>query len=211
MIIDDNIFLLKKGSKSLVKCQCDICGSVKMVRRYSLVKNNDRYPSCNPCSARRSGKGNVGRKRSDEHRRKTGLASKGRKPSALHIKIARDRMLNSNPKKLADRKEALQRELSRRRLNSVLHGVLRRAKISKGVKTHVLLGYGPRELRSHLEALFQPNMGWHNCSEWHVDHIKPVSAFLAEGVTSPAIISALSNLRPLWKLENLRKGMKRAI
>lgn len=71
-----------------------------------------------------------------------------------------------------------------------------------------ILGYSAKELRAHLENQFLPGMSWENRSAWHIDHIKPVSAFIAEGIRDPKIINALSNLRPLWAAENISKGAR---
>ena len=70
------------------------------------------------------------------------------------------------------------------------------------------MGYLSGELKTHLEGMFADGMGWDNHGKWHVDHIKPVSAFLKDGITDPAIINALDNLQPLWAHENLSKNAK---
>lgn len=72
----------------------------------------------------------------------------------------------------------------------------------------VLLGYSLSDLKHHLESQFKDGMLWENRSEWHIDHIKPIKAFLDEGITDPKIINALDNLQPLWAHENLSKGAK---
>ena len=68
----------------------------------------------------------------------------------------------------------------------------------RGQAWQALVGYGPAELRSHLETQFEWWMSWENYGLlWEIDHIKPVSLF-----TLPDEISmcwALSNLRPLQK------------
>lgn len=84
-----------------------------------------------------------------------------------------------------------------------IHG---KASKVKKAEASALVGYTGSELRSHLEALFQPDMSWENHGEWHIDHIKPIRVFVAEGITDPAIINALSNLQPLWAYDNLAKG-----
>ena len=71
-----------------------------------------------------------------------------------------------------------------------------------------LLGYSVEEFCQHIESQFLPGMSWEDRGAWHIDHIKPISAFLAEGITDPKIINALSNLRPLWARDNLVKGAK---
>lgn len=76
-------------------------------------------------------------------------------------------------------------------------------------RTEIALGYSARELRAHLESMFVDGMDWSNWGEWHIDHIKPVMEFVIEGITDPAIINALSNLRPLWAAENLARSRSR--
>jgi hypothetical protein len=68
------------------------------------------------------------------------------------------------------------------------------------------LGYTQAEFRAHIENQFQEGMSWDRRNEFHIDHIKPLSLFLKEGVTDIKIINALSNLQPLWAKDNLTKG-----
>lgn len=88
--------------------------------------------------------------------------------------------------------------------------MLRRCLDSTGEKknnrTEQILKYTKSELKSHIESQFVDGMTWDNRSEWHIDHIKPISLFIKEGETNPAIINALSNLQPLWAKDNLLKG-----
>lgn len=53
-------------------------------------------------------------------------------------------------------------------------------------------------------------MSWeaHARGEIHIDHIVPVSKLVSDGETDPAVINALSNLRPMWAADNLAKGAK---
>lgn len=85
---------------------------------------------------------------------------------------------------------------------------LRRAKLGKNGPLQPSLGYSGYELMAHLERQFDRGMSWDNRGDWHIDHIIPISQYLAEGVTDPAVINRLSNLRPVWAKENLRKGAK---
>lgn len=75
-----------------------------------------------------------------------------------------------------------------------------------------IVGYPRADLVRHLERQFVRGMTWANYgTEWHVDHITPVVAFRAEDPNSPAFKAcwALSNLRPLWASENVRKRDRR--
>ena len=75
-------------------------------------------------------------------------------------------------------------------------------------KAEEIHGYTLQDLRRHIESRFKDGMSWDNRSDWHIDHIKPISAFIKEGITDPAIINALDNLQPLWANENLSKGAR---
>lgn len=66
-------------------------------------------------------------------------------------------------------------------------------------------GWTPRQLREHLELQFQQGMTWENRGRtgWHVDHIRHIASFPIG--TSMSEVNALSNLRPLWAVDNLRR------
>lgn len=85
---------------------------------------------------------------------------------------------------------------------------MKASKEKKEGKTQILLGYSAQEFREHIERQFQIGMTWDNHGEWHVDHIYPISKFIEEGIHDPKIINALSNLKPIWKTDNLSKGSK---
>ena len=46
--------------------------------------------------------------------------------------------------------------------------------------------------------------------EWHIDHIVPLASFVIAGPDDPELRRAwaLTNLRPLWAKDNMRKGAK---
>lgn len=71
-----------------------------------------------------------------------------------------------------------------------------------------ILGYSRADFLEHIESLWLEGMSWLNRSEWHIDHIRPISSFIRDGITDVATINALSNLRPLWAKDNLSKGSK---
>lgn len=102
---------------------------------------------------------------------------------------------------------ARRRECSRF-IRSTLYRVLSLTGDDERGKSVDIIGYTPDELKVHLESQFKDGMSWENRSEWHIDHIKPVSVFIKEGITDPKIINALDNLQPLFATENLRKSNK---
>lgn len=93
-------------------------------------------------------------------------------------------------------------------VRSTLRRIERAIGESRIKKAESALGYSQADFINHIESLFKPGMSWCNRSEWHIDHIKPISAFLKEGVTDITLINALSNLQPLWAKENMEKYNK---
>jgi hypothetical protein len=135
----------------------------------------------------------LGKKFSDAHRHNLSVAHKGQKSwnKGRHMVPPEARRL-------------------RERIHDCCSGMVRRVlKIkneAKARKTFDYLGYTKSEFKAHIESLFRPGMCWENYGAWVVDHIKPVSAFVREGVTDVGVINALANLQPLWYEENLIKG-----
>jgi hypothetical protein len=73
--------------------------------------------------------------------------------------------------------------------------------------TFDMLGYRPQDLADHLERQFLEGMGWRNRSDWHIDHIVPIST--ARTVDDVIALNQLSNLRPLWAGDNMQKSASR--
>ena len=72
------------------------------------------------------------------------------------------------------------------------------------------LDFSKSKLKTHLESQFKPGMTWdnHGRSGWHIDHIKPLSAFNLADREEFLIAVNFSNLQPLWAIENLKKHKK---
>lgn len=120
----------------------------------------------------------------------------------------------ANPSKRTAYKNAWTRDRAAKdpafKMGLVARRMLQRALGVSGQKkykrTELYLGYTGKDLSDSLESKLQDGMSWANYGEWHIDHIKPVKAFIDEGVTDPAIINAIDNLQPLWASENIRKS-----
>lgn len=76
---------------------------------------------------------------------------------------------------------------TRRLLYSLLNNTLKRTRTLKTGSTETVLGYNSKQLKAHLESKFLLGMSWDNHGsgpcKWNIDHIKPVSVFVREGVT----------------------------
>lgn len=77
---------------------------------------------------------------------------------------------------------------------------------SKTSKTAEILGCSFEFFKAYIEQRFLLGMGWHNRSEWHLDHIIPVSSAKTEREILK--LNHYTNLRPLWAKDNLRKSNK---
>jgi len=76
-----------------------------------------------------------------------------------------------------------------------------------------VLPYSATQLKNHLERQFDKRMTWKNYGRmgWHIDHIIPKKLFDIKEMGDSEFLAcwALSNLRPLWRKENLEKRDKR--
>ncbi len=57
---------------------------------------------------------------------------------------------------------------------------------------------------SHIQA--HSNWPLIKDTDWHLDHIFPVKAFVERGITDISLICCLKNLQPLSSEENMVKG-----
>lgn len=98
----------------------------------------------------------------------------------------------------------------RNRIATRIHACLKRG-AKGGERTEALVGWTIAELRTHLERQFLPSMSWQNMGEWHIDHIVPLSSFAITAADCPELKRAwaLTNLRPLWAKDNIKKGARR--
>jgi hypothetical protein len=67
-----------------------------------------------------------------------------------------------------------------------------------------LVGCSRKELKLHIESLWQDGMNWKNYGKtgWHVDHIIPMHTFDMADPKQQAECFHYTNLRPLWMKEN---------
>src|SRR5208283_2328184 len=68
------------------------------------------------------------------------------------------------------------------------------------------LGCSVEFLKQHLEQQFKVGMTWENYGKvWHIDHIEPLCSFDLEDREQLLIACHYTNLRPLFKEDNLKK------
>lgn len=104
------------------------------------------------------------------------------------------------------------REINRIRfaISQGMRRSLKNGRSKNGNHWENLVGYTIQELIDHLTKLFKPGMNIENFGEWHIDHIIPVSSFEIESIECDNFKKCweLSNLQPLWAVENMSKGDK---
>jgi hypothetical protein len=66
------------------------------------------------------------------------------------------------------------------------------------------VGCDHAELRDHIASQFRTGMAWDTYRQWEVDHVKPLSS--ARTLSELIVLCHFSNLQPLWRSENLKKG-----
>lgn len=90
------------------------------------------------------------------------------------------------------------------RFRANIHQALKKRGERKTNQCSITLGCTWPEFREHIESRFLFGMSWDNREEWHLDHVVP----LALGKTEQDIIELnhYTNLRPLWRDDNLRKS-----
>jgi hypothetical protein len=91
-------------------------------------------------------------------------------------------------------------------MRSRLCNYLKKLNIRKNNKTFDIVGCSPEFLKEHLETQFTDGMSWDNRSDWHIDHIIPLSSAKTEDELYK--LCHYTNLQPLWAEDNLKKSNK---
>lgn len=83
---------------------------------------------------------------------------------------------------------------------------IKRGGFTKKSKTYEMLGCDWETLKRHIENQFAEGMSWENMSEWDLDHIYPLA--WCSTINELEIYSHYTNLQPLWRADNQKKGDK---
>jgi len=105
-------------------------------------------------------------------------------------------------------KERLRRQLRKKQKRDGISTLIRSAIERNGNSNTVkkILGWSIPDLVSSFNNLFKDGMGWHNMSEWHIDHIKPQCLFNMSNDDEYKECWSIDNLQPLWARDNLIKS-----
>lgn len=94
----------------------------------------------------------------------------------------------------------------KQKVRNIISKAVKNKNYKKATRTHEILGCSFDELKIHFERQFTKGMTWDNRSEWHIDHIIPISSAKTE--EDVIRLNHYTNLRPLWAKENLSKSDK---
>lgn len=93
-------------------------------------------------------------------------------------------------------------------MRSRINMALKSANASKSRRTMSLVGCTLGELFRYVESKFLDGMSWQNRSDWHLDHIIPLSKFDLTDPDQQAAAFHYTNLQCLWAKENLTKSSR---
>jgi len=104
---------------------------------------------------------------------------------------------------------AMRRKRQGYKMGDLIRGALKRG--GSTPKFEDFVGYSTSDLKVHLEAQFTKGMNWESFArgEIHIDHIVPLSSFDLSSPDDLRRAWAITNLRPLWAEDNLKKSSKR--
>lgn len=225
MLPPEAFYANKKGAPrgKCKPCHIAYCAEYYAANKQELVAKASRRYMASPGRAKRA-EAAAARSEAAKLRKRAFRAEYEKRPHVVNYRASykarperrqRSAELSKRPEKLSRRAAVCRRRRSADpkfllsgRMSSLIRARLRGVKAGRSWRS--MVDYTVDELLAHIERQFLPGMGWHNASRWHIDHIIPVSAF---DYTSPEDESfrrcwALSNLRPLWRLDNIRKSAR---
>ena len=97
------------------------------------------------------------------------------------------------------------RLIMRRNIKRVIDHI----KGNREMRTEDYIGCSFNDAMIRLESQFKNGMKWDNHgTKWTIDHVVPLSAFDLTNPNDRRMANHISNLRPMLRLDNIRKGSK---
>ena len=202
--------------------RCPRCGEFKPATLeyfYKGAKWKDGFkPYCKKCQIKQAGEWRRNnRDRSNWMKKKTRDANIERYLERERKSHQRQRQANPEKARMHGRRTrqkyraSIPHQLNNRMRDRVRKSLRRNGLRKNGAAWAAAVGYTAAELRAHLERQFLRGMGWHNIDKWHIDHIVPLASFKFTSTDDQEFKAAwaLTNLRPLWKRDNIRKSARR--
>ena len=202
-------FHIKKSSSDGHKSKCKKCISV-LSKEYYLDNKNNILKKCKTYKNNNKEKCKISRKTYYNNNKE-----KCKEVDRLYYKenkenkrITRNEYRKNNREKVRLQEKALKDKNPTYRLGCSVRTLIGNSISKKGYrknsKTANILGVSIPEFKIYLESQFKQGMSWENRGDWHIDHIIPIS--FAENEEEVIMLNHYTNLRPLWKVENLSKN-----
>ena len=182
--------------------ECTSCFKVKQIDQFGKQARGlfGRRSKCKSCISEYNKK--YSRKRWDEdaeyRERKVENATRWAKNNPEE----RSKIAQRRNKKIMESPVGLVASRCRRRLAHIFN----KRRVPKTQKSEELIGCDWGTLKRHIESKFTEGMNWDNKSEWHIDHVIPLSS--AKSIEDVIKLSHYTNLQPLWAIDNWKKGAK---
>ena len=144
-----------------------------------------------------------------------GRDAKRYRESRERCRLANQKYRDKNRTRRNERERIRRRENPQFKIASNLRSRLKMALIryhdgSKIISAVRNVGCTMPELIEKIEKQFAPGMSWENygnkSGQWSIDHIKPLASFDLTNKEQALQSCHYTNLRPLWHIDNLRKG-----
>jgi hypothetical protein len=187
----------RKPRKTPKYLHCPACNKVKKKEDYSIKKILIESV-CDECKLLRKQEFRKRRIEREKLRKRTPEERKKQKQKRIESGKA---AAYERERKIADPAYRFKQSVR----NNVFNAI-RKNGYKKSKKTEEILGCTLDYFRQHIESQFSDGMSFENHGEWHIDHIVPLSTAKTE--EDVLRLNHYSNLRPLWALDNLRKGSK---
>lgn len=194
---------------------CKRCPKCERVRHRSdfnvdMARRDGLQTKCAECGRKASSEYGKANKERNTARHRAWVAANPERAAELFRAYAQKPESKARRLQRAARDRQTVAGALKNRTTARIHACLKRGS-KGGAKTEALVGWTMADLRAHLERQFLPGMSWENMREWHIDHIVPLASFTITGPDDPELRRAwaLTNLRPLWAKDNIRKGARR--
>ena len=220
-----NEFYKKKNGKYGIGTWCKKCFK-EFLREY-YIRNAEKireyrkeYCKNNPEKVKEYYKNNL--KRINEYRRKwkknnlTKIRKQNKEYYKNNIKKMREyfnEYCKNNPEKMKEKykkRYEIIKSNSKLKLSKAISSSIRHSLKNSKNSNHWerLVNFTLKDLMTHLEKLFKPEMSFNNHGMWHIDHRQPISSFSFTSYEDEEFKKcwALENLQPLWASENISKG-----
>lgn len=120
----------------------------------------------------------------------------------------------TNKDKVDSYRNSAQRKIIERTMNILRNGLRTKGtgKLHLDTKFIAIFKCNPIVFKAYIASLWVDGMTWDNYgtgkNNWQIDHIKPCASFDVTESNQFAICFHPTNLRPLWTIDNLKKGSK---